>query len=515
MTTPLSYAFEVNWNGDGVTWTDETANVLKIRARRGRDYASALVGKAQAGELSATLQNPSQRYSEFNAGSPLYGNIIPGRKVRVRAITPVARTLWQGFLADPNPDAGGRGGIATAKFICNGPLWWIGEQESSTALEASIKTGAAVGKVLDDAGWPAGDRAIDTGQLTMLVWKADTERQDDIGVRKALIHLQELEEAEMGFLSESADGKIVFEDVHHRLIPPYTTSQATFSDASGAALPCTDVEQLSPWRFIYNRFVAEVTPVALRSSATLWSLSGETPVIAPGASYTVTAIYPPPGTTDTPVAVATWNTPTLIANAAADGSGLDLTSKIVIVTVKGANTLVITLTNTSTMTAYITRLFVTGTPYKKGDTGRVESKDAASITKYGKRTWPLGGKFYPTLQRAKDFCDWGLSRYKDPQPLLSFVIDPRMSDAHMTQALTRDVSDRITVRADGTTPSGAQLGVNADFFIESIDFEIDGAAGLVSTTYRVSYAGDATHGGEGAYWVLGKSTLGQTTRLVI
>src|SRR5690349_4124506 len=76
------YVLEVMW--DQVNWTDESANVLLRSWRRGRDRASQLTGRSVAGTLDVQLQNPAGRYASLNAASPLYGNILPGRQVRVR-----------------------------------------------------------------------------------------------------------------------------------------------------------------------------------------------------------------------------------------------------------------------------------------------------------------------------------------------------------------------------------------------------------------------------------------------
>ena len=79
----------------------------------------------------------------------------------------------------------------------------------------------------------------------------------------------------------------------------------------------------------------------------------------------------------------------------------------------------------------------------------------------------------------------------------------------MTQALTRDVSERITVVASGTGAAGAQLGIDRDFFIEAIAHRYSLAGHWVG--YELSDAFE----GDGGYWVLGVSTLGNDTRLVV
>jgi hypothetical protein len=427
---------------------------------------------------------------------------------------PVVR--WQGFLDDILPQPGSRDVASTAQLRASGPIRYVADRESNTGLQTTILAGVAVNTVLDDAGWPSGDRVIDTGQVLMTRWKADTAHEIDTArgdVKRALEHLQELEESEFGLVGESMDGKIVFEDSHHRALAPHTTSQATFSDASGAALPYELIEELDPWRMIFNRFVAEVLSFAVAGSAALWTLAGETPSISPGATRTFIALYPNPGASTAADHVDAWGTVSLLANTASDGSGTDLTGQITVVKTPTANTLKIDLTNTSAQVAFITQLQAFGTAASKNNPARVAIEDAPSIAKYGKRTFPLGGKFYPTTRRAQDFCEYGISRFKDPQPLLNLTFMANMSAAHQAQMLARDISDRITVRGDGTGASGAGLGINADLFIESEYHRYDLKEHYV--TYRLSYGGSATLPGDGAYWTIGISQIGVSTRLIV
>ena len=55
---PASYTLEVDWDGDGTFGNanaDVTSEALDVAWERGRDYASALLGRSIAGKLSATL----------------------------------------------------------------------------------------------------------------------------------------------------------------------------------------------------------------------------------------------------------------------------------------------------------------------------------------------------------------------------------------------------------------------------------------------------------------------------
>lgn len=498
-----TYVLEINWNGDGTTWVDETANMLAVEWRRGRDYASMLTGRASAGELTATMGNPAGRYAPLNTASPLYGNLLPGRKVRLRTTAPSAATLWQGFLDSIRPDPGGRQDMPRATLKASGPLRWVADRIASTAVYTSVLTGTAVGHILDDAGWDATARTIDAGQITMARWKANGD--------SALSHLGELEEMEFGYIGESKDGKIIWEDGQHRLVSPHTVSQATFSDNAGATLPYSTIDEEDPWREVFNDFRAEVVLYSTQSLAVLWTM-GEVPSINPSETKDFWTTYPTPDSPTQADHVDAWTTPAattdFLANTQADGLGTDKTAAITVATSKFANAMKIALTNTDAGVVYITFLQARGTAVYKTDPVRIVSTDSTSQTKFGKRTYPLPGKFYPSTAVAKSYTDAGIARYKDQLAIVSLTYLANQSSAHMTQALSRDVSDRISLVAQSALASGAQLGINGDMFIESERHRYDLSAHWV--TYALSDARTVT-----GYWLLGTSELGVTTKLAL
>lgn len=87
-------------------------------------------------------------------------------------------------------------------------------------------TGARMTRVLDRIGWPAADRALDAGTVTVVAKGfAATENVT------VLQHLQDLADSELGVLFSDPAGRVVFHDRSHRATDPRsTTSQATFSD---------------------------------------------------------------------------------------------------------------------------------------------------------------------------------------------------------------------------------------------------------------------------------------------
>jgi len=107
----------------------------------GEEGKGLLVG-AIAGSLEATLDNPSGRYASRNAAAPLYGNIRPNRKVRLRSTEPVAATIWQGFLEVVKPDPGSRAARPTAALKASGPMKQIDTDASTLRwMDPSDKDG--------------------------------------------------------------------------------------------------------------------------------------------------------------------------------------------------------------------------------------------------------------------------------------------------------------------------------------------------------------------------------------
>lgn len=497
-----SYRLSVDWNGDGDfadTGEDITAYVRTVEWGRGRDYASQLTGRSSAGSLVAQLNNMDGRFNSFLTTGPLYGNILPGRAVKLESTAPVAATLWYGFLDSVQPQPA-LGGVHTAELRATGPLAWINQRSASVAMRTSILTGTAIGYVLDDAGWSASARTIATGQTTMTRWSTD---------KNALAALRDIEASEPGFIREGADGKIVFEDRFTRLLAPYTTSQATFSDAVSPGY--SGIVQQDPMKEIFNVVSCQVQLYSVGTLAVLWTLAltgSSSPSIDAGASADFWAGYPNPASVINADSVDAWTTPVAttdyLANSAADGSGSNLTGSVSVAVSKFSTSMKITLTNAAGVPAYITFLQARGTPVTLADPLTVLTEDSTSEGKYGKRNFPLSGPFVPDFLTADSFTRFLLSVYKDPIPVLAITVPADKDTNHLTQAQSREISDRITIVANG----GAGLGINGDFYIESMRHTLTEAGTIHTVTYECSPA--SAYSG---FWIMDLSTLDTTTKL--
>src|SRR5688572_620244 len=87
---PRRFDTLIDWSGDGDfadAGEDVSARVRVepgIQTTRGRDQLRSLA-PPMAGQLTAELDNTSRDYSPENGSSPLAGNLVPGRTVRVYA----------------------------------------------------------------------------------------------------------------------------------------------------------------------------------------------------------------------------------------------------------------------------------------------------------------------------------------------------------------------------------------------------------------------------------------------
>ena len=510
----ISYGLYIDWNNDGDFTNAEddiTGDALTISWSRGRDYGSALEGKSIAGKLTATLVNTTGKYSPSNTSSPLSGSILPGRSVKITAgqsvpfpqTFPIAfsdTTRWQGKLDRILPQPASQG-LKTCTLTAFGNLGYLNQFEVQLSSQTNRRTDQAVGDILDNLGWASGERTLDTGLTTISrFWMAK---------KKGIEALRLVEETEAGFIKETKDGKIGFENRHHRLTQTAsTTSQATFTDASGATNTFSSISQADPLSTIVNHVEATARTYDTATVAVLWThpeTGSDSPTLSPSESKTFEAEYPNPDSANNAEEVDAWTTPAAttdyLANTASNGSGTNRTSDIAVTNEKTAERMVMTFTNNSADDVFLTKIQARGTAVATKNPCTVRAIDTDSQAEYGERKYVAKTKFIPTTTEAQDWCDYQASIYGSPVEILTMNIPA--NETSVRQAMSRDISDRITVTAN----NDAKLGVNADFFIESEAHNVS----LGGSEHTVQFKLSPATGGYSQFWVLGTSVLGTET----
>ncbi len=443
-TFPDKYLIEVTW-GNAI-YDDITADVKTIRYSRGK---SSELGNAEVGQLSITLNNETGKYTPSNAASVLYGYLKPKKVISVVYCSGATDYhLFYGFIEEiiPHPHLTEQYCIITA---VDG-LDYLSRHDMATALYKNQLTGTIHGYILDDAGWSATMRLIDAGQDTVPYWYGA-----DIYARNAQ---GEIDKSEQGFSWVDGAGYFRFEDRYHRSSAVHQTSQTTFNDTMANITYSLNTKN------VYNIVKVTVTPWTVKPVAERWRLQ-ETPAIPVGETYTYWG--------ESQYYVDTW------ATLNVGDTDFTFTGGTATATQTNfAKTIKIVVTNTGTTPVTITLLKARGTWYDSETKVTRKAEDTASQLAYQKRTYELEGQHMTDSNKAQDFANYAIGKYKDPRAEITVSL-MNQDAATLTQILSREISDRITI-------VNTKLGVSADYFIDYMEHDISMSGLSHTVTYRLA-----------------------------
>lgn len=500
-----TYVVEISWANNGTfTGTGEnvTARTLHLEAFRGRDVNSQLTGKSAPGTMQVLLNNQSGDYNSFNSSSPLTGSLLPGRLIQLRATGPSTGTLWRGYIERIIPQPSVRG-LDTVLIEAIGPLGFVNQKKVSLAVQTDAAPGSVVGSILTEAGWPnnTAHRDLDAGITVM--------RRSWFDRQPAMKAMQEVEASEGGFLREAGNGRIVFEGRTRRMTSPYRTSTATFSDAATSTLTYMGIQQEDPLPFIFTELQATIRPFTASSTGTLWRNKDTgtlVPTLANSSTLVLWAKYPNGTSPTDAVGVDSWVTPTATTdwNVFTDtaATGTNLNGDVALTVTPYGNEMRFLFNNTGTRLGFVTFVQARGVPLLAQEP--VVVSQTSTGTAFGTRTFPSGATFIPDVDEANSWANWNLSVYEEPIINLQLTVHANRNNDHLSQAILREVSDRITVVA---TSSRSNLGFSRDFYIESIKHEIDSRR-----THTVTYLLSDSISKSDA-WVLNTSNLATNSKV--
>ena len=178
----ITYEIMVDW--DATDWLatpdfsegidDISAYIKHIYIDRGKGVE---LGNIPSGTLDLTLNNEDKRFSPTYTSSPLYGKMRPWLPIRVRATVTggSAITFYTGFISriSVNPHLDTR----EAYLYCTDGMDLLARNMVSAdkTNREMITDGAAIGRVLDGAGWPASKRSIDVDTGAIVNYPQTTE----------------------------------------------------------------------------------------------------------------------------------------------------------------------------------------------------------------------------------------------------------------------------------------------------------------------------------------------------
>lgn len=466
--TVRGYQIAADWGRLGTftgPYDDVTSDVDggEVVVSWGRDQATA-TSRPTAGKAGFALNNLDRRYSYENSASPLAGRVVSGTPCRVQTTYQGAITTLHDGVADTieaDPDSAAR--TVTVESV---DAWGLlSTQTLSTPLYQGIRTGTAIGLILDAAGW-TGPRDLDAGVTCLPWWWAE-----GISAADAVDVLLRSEGPPSAAYVEC--GTFVFRDRHHRLLrSTSTTSQGVWTHIIPAGSGPAGDHKIGKKSFKYDHGLNNIAnavnfavPVrAPTDTEVVWS-SEDAITVATGQSVAVTA---------------SAENPFLNAVTPEPGTDYTVASGTVTVTLSRTSGQAATITITASADAVITRMALRAVPVPVARTVRVAVEDTTSISTFGRRVWPEADVGLASPYDAQAIAQRTTSVYGQPRPTMtfSFAYAPggAIPERYLGQMLARRVGDRITVRNDA-------IGFNSDVYIERITHTIH-KLGLI---HRVEY----------------------------
>lgn len=504
----LTPIVEMELAGRGAGWTAVTADVVgAVRARHGINGAGPSDRTASSGTLTFALNNSAR-----NSGATL-GYYSPGNancrsgfglgiRVRLRVTDPATATTttrFVGWITAVTPAAGSYGPRLAAVVATD----WIDQAARSNirgiATQINKRSDQLVTTLVNSIATAPEATSYGTGSETF-AYALDTARDDQ--PNPVLQELARVVMSELGFFYCKANGTVLFEARNARV----NTADAVTITNTMADLPVTVSAEN-----VFQKIQVVTHPRTVDAAATsvLYRL-GTATQIGPGQTLTLLGPYTDPtdrasrvGGTDLQTPVATTD---YVLNAAADGSGADLTANLTVVAAFGGNGVRWTLTNAGTTSGYITKLQCRGKGIYDYETTVAEAIGSALATPLGELTaivdMPMQSNPYVGQDAALYLLGlFGPDEDGIPQQVSSVTLR-QQSAALQTQMAVRDVGDRVRLEETVT-------GVARSYYIQMVDFTI-APAGVASVTWGLLPA-DVQQ-----YWslgVVGFSELGTTTRL--
>lgn len=472
-----------------------------ISITRGRDQARGR-GNGRVASSDHTLNNTSRRYSAEYPGSPLVGQLLPGRPHRIGATcgSDVLMDAPDVFMDDEDKFVDGFASIYLFTGTIDdieqrpalgerrvsvrslGSLQKLQGRRISTHLYESITTGQAVVYALIAGGLTSDEYDVDgdmiTNGRTLSYWYADDEDLDAV-INRLVFDTEGYPAAKY----ERGDGTIAIEGRNYRTLADRSQIiQATFYDTNlsgDADMDADDVlmddsaavmdggtlglyhvgVRYTPGiRDVINAATQEVITRTAQTSAAVWTYGQTITLDSSGAASVIAKPSDPFKTAITPVVVTDFT-----LSAGTVSVSLSRTS--------GGSTEI--QFSGGTVGATITNLQLRAQSMLSVSTVRVGNQvDASSSqTAYGERSAQLNGWPGMTVGQAESLCDGVVIAYGDPRPLIEVDL-VNGSGRLLRQIMGHEVSDRIRVIESHT-------GIDLELTIEQITHRI--ATGRIHT----------------------------------
>ena len=506
-------------------WTDVTEDVRAVAPIAGR-YGIAGVNPednvATTGTLTFALDNSAgnsggvlgyyspghaNARSGFDAGTPVRFKAVYGGTTyykfrgRVRNVRPLPGQYRERYV---NVTCTDWIDVAAGVFL------------SSLAAQVEQQSDDVFGVVLDQAeGRAPAAVSISIGSSTF-PFAVDLGQSEEETI---LTEFARIAASERAFIYPRGDtiqgGTLVFEGRGDRQIE--TDLAATFSNTMHGLEVGHSLDTL------VNIVRVVVYPRRVDASATtvLYSLdvSQQAQAIAPGQTIVLEGGYRNPSEEQARVGGTAMVTPVAGTDynfwSNSDGTGANLTASLAIVSELGGNSFRVEITNAGSQPGFLASVpafQLRGKGIYHYAPVTVERRNSDSVRRRGPRTLRIDLPYESSIAVGESVADFILNVVSVERPAPeSITLLANHSDALMTQALAREVGDKIGIEeaVTGLTTDDPDSDASLGYFIHEVAFTLE-PGGILTTTWKVAPSAPA------GVWVLdevGASELDESTVL--
>lgn len=465
--TRSGHIFEMELSGAGAGWTDVSEDVLvdpSVHLEYGIGGATSQDLVASTGKLSFALDNSEDNSAEllgyYSPDNP--ATCRPGFKrgigVRYSYRKPFESDYYRKFvgrLMIANPIAGQ---YRERRTDCDA-YDWINEAASfraTVATQVAKRGDQVLTTLLAAMARQPSSTTFDVGDSTF-AYALDTSQTEKSPILAEIQRLC-LSEFSRCYIrgGMNAGGNLRWEKRTARLTP---TTVASFLGT---------MQGLDAKANIKNRAKVTAHPRTVDAAATtvLFSKPSQSnPLISPSQTITITGRYSDPanrasrvGGTDMVAPVATTD---YLLNAAADGSGADLTANLTVVATYGANQVDYSLTNTGGTPGYVTKLQARGRGIYDYTPIDAMKLDQPSIDLLGESLVQIDMPYQSDLSVAQAVADFVVSSWLTPGATEAAMRCIPRDDAEMDMLMALEPGAAIAV-------SESVTGINSVFFIQNV-----------------------------------------------
>lgn len=227
--------------GTGSQVVDLTSQTVAINIRRGRDLNQ---DRFNAGTATVRVIDPNGDWNPQNPSSPYFGLLQPLRKLVIAGTySKVTYPLFAGYTLSYAYSYPKNEEIGYVDITCADAFTLFNKSAITTVTGATAgqTTGTRITKILDQIGFPGGQRVLDTGDITV---------QADPGtLRTVLQALQDVEFTEYGAVYIDARGDVVFRE-RTDLVDSLAQTPTVFNQSTGISYK--DIKLAFDDKLIFN-----------------------------------------------------------------------------------------------------------------------------------------------------------------------------------------------------------------------------------------------------------------------